>query len=154
VIEVIAWAPNLATLSKAANATGFVDKQVDPVTKKVISQSIKTNGTWAGSKGGWALNIVPQFLQPTGKMVDQTFGKETVQVPEMAAVPGVWARLRWNDMAMMDRFNTFVAAVKAQGVTVYSRVNIGKPDAPEYVWSADGGKTTAPAYLDDIGQML
>jgi hypothetical protein len=153
-LEVIAWAPDLATLSKAANATGFVDKQVDPVTKAVIKQSIKTNGTWAGSKGGWALNLVPQFLQPTGKMVDQTFGKETVQVPEMAPVPGVWARLRWNDMAMMDRMNQFIAAVKAQGVFVYQKVNLGTEEKPEWIWSHDGGKSKGPAYLDNIGLML
>jgi hypothetical protein len=153
-LEVIAWAPDLATLSKAANATGFVDKQVDPVTKAVIKQSIKTNGTWAGSKGGWALNLVPQFLQPTGKMVDQTFGKETVQVPEMAPVPGVWARLRWNDMALMDRMNQFIAAVKAQGVFVYQKVNLGTEEKPEWIWSHDGGKSKGPAYLDNIGLML
>jgi hypothetical protein len=153
-LEVIAWAPDLATLSKAANATGFVDKQVDPVTKAVIKQSIKTSGSWAGSKGGWALNLVPQFLQPTGKMVDQTFGKETVQVPEMAPVPGVWARLRWNDMAMMDRMNQFIAAVKAQGVFVYQKVNLGTEEKPEWIWSHDGGKSKGPAYLDNIGLML
>jgi hypothetical protein len=153
-LEVIAWAPDLATLSKAANATGFVDKQVDPVTKKVIKQYIKTSGSWAGSKGGWALNLVPKFLQPTGKMVDQTFGKETVQVPEMAPVPGVWARLRWNDMALIDRFAQFVIAVRAQGVTVYERLNIGTTEAPQWVWSFDNGKTHGPDYLDNIGQML
>ena len=152
--ELIAWSPDLATLSKAANATGFVDKQVDPVTKAVIKQSIKTNGSWAGSKGGWALNVAGVHREPTGKMIDQTVGKQTVQVPETAPVPGVWARLRWNDEAQLARLTTFLAAIKAQGVTVYERVNIGKPDAPEFVWSSDGGKTSAPAYLDNIGQML
>jgi hypothetical protein len=152
--ELIAWSPDLATLKKAANATGFVDKVVDPKTKAVISESIKTTGTWTGSKGGWALNVAGVHREPTGKLIDQTVGEQTIQVPEMVPVPGVWARLRWNDEALLDRLNTFVAAIKAQGVTVYSRVNIGKPDAPEFVWSADGGKTSAPAYLDNIGQML
>lgn len=150
-IEVIAWAPDLATLKKAATATGFVDKQVDPQTKAVIRESIKTNGAWAGSKGGWALNIVPQFMQPTGKMVAGPFGQD---VPEMAPVPGVFARLRWNDASLMDRFEKFVAAVKAQGVTVYERVDIGDKEKPNYVWSADGGATSGPDYLDSVGLML
>jgi hypothetical protein len=152
--ELIAWSPDLATLKKAAKATGFVDQVVDPKTKAVISESIKTSGSWAGSKGGWALNVSGVHMEPTGKMIDQTFGKQTVQVPEMAPVPGVWARLRWNDEAQLARLTTFLAAIKAQGVRVYERVNIGKPDAPEFVWSSDGGKTVAPAYLDNIGQML
>lgn len=148
-IEVIAWAPDLATLKKAATATGFVDKQVDPKTKAVISESIKTNGSWTGSKGGWALNIVPAFYQPTGKTLTGPMG----DYPETAPVAGVWARLRWNDMALTDRLTQFIAAVKAQGVKVYQRVNIGTQDKPKFVWS-DGTLTPAPAYLDDIGQML
>lgn len=148
--ELIAWAPDLATLSKAANATGFVDKVVDPVTKKVISQSIKTTGTWVGSHGGWALNVVPQFMQPTGKTLTGPMG----DYPEMAPVPGVWARLRWNDEALLDRLEKFVAAIQAQGVTVYRLVNIGTDKAPEWVWSFDGGKSKGPAYLDQIGRML
>lgn len=153
-LEVIAWAPDLATLKKAAKSTGFVDQVVDEKTKKVVSESIKTNGSWAGSHGGWALAICPQFNQLTGKMVTVDGPGGTMDVPEMAPVAGVWARLRWNDMALLDRLEKFIAAVEAEGVTVYRLVNIGTEEAPEFVWSPDGGKTTAPAYLDQIGVML
>jgi hypothetical protein len=149
-IEVIAWAPDLATLSKAANATGFVDKQVDPVTKKVIKQSIKTHGSWTGSKGGWFLAVVPQFMQPTGKMVEKQMEDTTIEVPEMAPVPGVWARLRWNDISLIDRFKQFLGAVKAQGITVYERF---ETDESVY-WSHDGGTTVAPSYINNIGKIL
>jgi hypothetical protein len=123
------------------------------VTKAVIKQSIKTTGTWANSKGGWFLSVVPQFHQPTGKMVTVDGPVGSIEVPEMAPVPGVWARLRWNDMALTDRLNTFIAAIKANGITVYQRVNIGTQEAPEVIWTADG-VTPAPAYLDDIGVIL
>lgn len=149
-VEVIAWAPDMAAMAKAANATGFVDKVVDEKTKKVVSESIKTAGTWVGSRGGWALAICPQFMQPTGKTLSGPMG----DYPEMAPVPGVWARLRWNDIALLDRLEAFIKAVQANGLTVYRSVNIGTDEAPEWVWSSDGGKTTAPAYLDQIGVML
>lgn len=148
-IECIAWAPDMATLRKAANATGFVDKVVDEKTKAIISESIKTSGSWTGSKGGWALNVVPAFYQPTGKILTGPMG----DYPEMTAVAGVWARLRWNDAALLDRLEQFVSAVKAQGVKVYRQVNIGTADNPRFVWS-DGTATPAPAYLDQIGVML
>jgi len=152
--ELIAWSPDLATLKKAANATGFVDKVVDPKTKAVISESIKTTGTWTGSKGGWALNVVGVHREPTGKTITVDGPGGQIEVPEYAPVPGVWARLRWNDEALLNRLNQFIAAVKAQGVVVYDRVNTGTTEKPEYVWSYDGGKTKGPAYLDNIGQML
>lgn len=148
-IEVIAWAPDMATMGKAAKATGFVNQHVDPQTKKVISESIKTSGSWTGSKGGWALALVPAFYQPTGNMVAGPMG----DYPEMAPVAGVWARLRWNDMALTARLEQFIAAVKAQGLTVYRYTNIGTQEAPEWIWTADG-VTPAPDYLDQIGVML
>ena len=152
--ELIAWSPDLATLSKAANATGFVDKVVDPKTKAVISESIKTAGSWSGSRGGWALNVVGKHKYPSGNTVTQTIMGQDVQVPEMVDAPGVWARLRWNDEALLDRLNTFVAAVKAQGVTVYERVNAGTDEAPNWKWSYNSGTSFGPAYIDNIGLML
>jgi hypothetical protein len=151
--ELIAWSPDLATLSKAAKATGFVDQVVDPKTKAVIKQSIKTNGSWAGSKGGWALNVAGVHREPTGKLVTMDGPGGSVEVPEMAPVPGVWARLRWNDEAQLARLTTFLAAIKAQGVTVYERKNFGTTEAPDFKWTPDG-KNFGPDYLDNIGQML
>ena len=152
--ELIAWSPDLATLSKAAKATGFVDKVVDPKTKAVISESIKTNGSWAGSKGGWALNIAGVHMEPTGKLVTMDGPGGPVEVHEMAPVPGVWARLRWNDEALLDRLDQFLKAIKAQGVTVYERINVGDVEKPHWIWSPDGGVHEAPDYVENIGLML
>lgn len=57
------------------------------------------------------------------------------------------------DMALTSRLEQFIAAVKAQGLTVYRYTNIGTQDAPEWIWTADG-VTPAPDYLDQIGVML
>jgi len=142
--EVIAWAPNMVTMKTAAQATGFYH---------VARQAIRDHGSWAGSRGGWALALVPQFNQPTGNMVTVNGPSGQMEVPEMAPVAGVWARLRWNDTSKLARLETFITAIKANGLTVYRRVNVGKQEAPAWIWTADG-VTPAPSYLDQIGVIL
>jgi hypothetical protein len=94
------------------------------------------------SRGGWFLNYVGKVYQPTGATTTDTFGNT---VPVMAALPGIWLRLRINDDPPHKLIN-LMDDIKAAGGKVYLIKKIGA----NFVWSHDG-ITPAPAYIGDIG---
>ena len=92
-----------------------------------VDGNIATTGRWPNSSGSWFLNVV-------GEVPEQT---------------GYWVRLRWNEGDLGGRLPQFLAALRAQGITIYEQQMIG--DA--LVWTSDG-ETPAPAWVGDVGMIL
>lgn len=86
-----------------------------------------TYGRWSNSSGSWFLNVVG----------------------EIAEREGFWARLRWNESGLGGRMEQFIAALRAQGITIYEQALIGEV----MVWTADG-VSQAPGWVGDVGQIL
>lgn len=126
-IEIIGNAPDWQTFAKAAAATGQTDARGHPLTGSPLA-----NG------GSWFYNAVGVVYQPTGATTTDAFGNT---VPVLAALPGVWVRLRVNGDA--PDLPSMIAVWKANGITVYQRgATLG--------WTSDG-VNAAPAYVDTIG---
>ena len=138
-VEIVVNAPDLATVVSLAQQMGYVT--VDPVTKKPV---ITTQGEIAAG-GSYFVNMVGVVQQPTG--ATQPDGKGN-QAPVMAALPGIWFRLRHNgDPAAMP---AVPAAAAAAGVVIYRLVT---PADGAPFWSNDG-VTPAPDYVGGIGVIL
>ena len=134
--EIIINYPNKAALVQLATALGYYD----PVGKAITTQGAIATG------GSYFFNNVGVVYQPTGNMVPSPMGG---QMPEMAPLPGFWARLRHNgDQAILDGHMSpqIMAQAAALGVTIYKRATIND----QSVWTADG-RTSAPDYIDTIG---
>lgn len=126
-IEIIGNAPDWQTFAKAAAATGQTDARGHPLTGSPLA-----NG------GSWFYNAVGTVYQPTGATTASPLG---VIIPVLAALPGVWVRLRVNGDA--PDLPSMIAVWKANGITVYQHdATLG--------WTSDGA-TVAPDYIDSIG---
>ena len=77
-----------AALMTALEAVGAV-KSVQ--VKNEVGEVIETR--WVAAPG-YNLDVIGVVYKPTGNVVQQTVGDTTVEVPEMAAVPGFHANLR------------------------------------------------------------
>ena len=133
--EVIINYPSKTALVQLATALGYYD----PVGKAITTQGAIATG------GSYFFNNVGVVYQPTGNMVPSNGW----QMPEMAPLPGFWARLRHNgDQAILDGHMSpqIMAQAAALGVTIYKRATIND----QSVWTADG-RTSAPDYIDTIG---
>ena len=133
-IEVIFNAPDKATLVAAATQMGYValDAQGHPYI--TATGSIATGGAYLLNIGDDHNGIV--HYEPTGATTTDAFGNT---VPVMAALPGIWGRLRHNgDPAAMP------VLPNGSGITLYRYSNtLGG-------WTADG-TTLGPDYIKDIG---
>lgn len=123
-----------------ANATAATFVSVAQANGIHIGGKLIQNGYL--TKGGWFLNYVGKVYQPTGATTTDPFGNT---VPVMAALPGVWIRLRINGPTPAWVTN-FGADLKAAGGTVYTLRNINNA----FVWS-DDGTTAAPDYVGTVG---
>lgn len=125
-VELIFQSSDLATLANAAAAMGYYDSKNKTIT---AAGSIATGGAYF-------LNIVGTVYQPTGATTTDAFGNT---VPVMAALPGIWGRLRHNgDPAAMPQLPA------NSGITLYRySPTLGG-------WTADG-TTLAPDYVATIG---
>ena len=129
-IEIIGTAPDWSHFAQAATATNLTDDKGTPLSGGVFSVG-----------GSWFYNAVGTVYEPTGNTVTDTMGNPA---PEMAPLPGVWARVRFN--GEVPTLSQMISVWRANGVTVYERVTANN----ETYWSADG-VTKGPAYLDNIG---
>lgn len=124
-IETVFNAPDIATLVNAAVSMGYYDATAHKIT---------TAG-YIATGGAYFLNMVGQVYQPTGATTVDQFGNT---VPVMAALPGVWGRLRHNgDPAKVPTLPA------NSGITLYHL-------DPKIGWTSDG-VTPAPAYVANIG---
>ena len=132
--ELIATATDWATFAKAASATGFADANGVP----------KQTGPLTGAVGAsWFYNAVGTVYEPTGATTTDAFGNT---VPVMAALPGVWVRVRFNGLA--PDLPTLIATWKSMGITIYQNLPLGPSVA--LCWSSDGS-ACGPSYIGDIG---
>lgn len=134
--EILINYPSKAALVQLATALGYYD----PAGKAITAQGAIATG------GSYFFNNVGAVYQPTGNTVPSPMGGE---MPEMAPLPGFWARLRHNgDKAILDGHMSpqIMAQAAALGVTIYKRATIND----QSVWTADG-RTSAPDYIDTIG---
>jgi hypothetical protein len=128
-VEVIFNAPDLATLIAAATQMGYVSLDAQGHPHITATGNIATGGAYF-------LNMVGTVYQPTGATTTDSFGNV---VPVMAALPGIWGRLRHNgDPAAMPQLPA------NSGITLY------RYSATLGGWTADG-TTLAPAYVANIG---
>jgi hypothetical protein len=134
-MELLANAPSIEAFAAAAQATGYV-----------VEGTIQTSGGWQGQVGSWFLNYVGTVYAPTGKTILDAEGNP---VPEMAARPGVWARLRINGIPDAN-FANFLAQVAAHGITVFRQI----PDGEGTCWSADGVTCAADQTIGQIGLIM
>jgi hypothetical protein len=125
-IETVFNAPDLATLVNAAVAMGYYD----PVAHKITASGSIATG------GAYFLNMVGVAYYATGATTTDIYGNPA---PVMAALPGIWGRLRHNgDPAKMPTLPN------GSGVTLYRYSDtLGG-------WSSDG-VTLAPPYISGIG---
>ncbi len=127
-MEIVFSAADAATLLAEAVRLGYTAKDF------LGNDHILTTGPVTGG-GTYFLNVVGVVWQPTGGTISGRFGT----VPEMAALPGVWGRLRVNgDPSHLPQFS---AAIMQYYLT------------PEGFWSVDG-VTPAPDYIANIGLIL
>lgn len=131
--EVIFSAPDLATIVKAATATGFYD----PVAKRINSTGVLPED------GGWFYNFVGTVQVPTGRTVTDRMGNPQ---PETAADPNQWGRLRVN--GPITTLPQIIATCRANGVTIYELI---QQEGKSPFWSADGGATPAPDWVANVG---
>lgn len=135
-MELVINYPSKTALVQLATVLGYYD----PIAKTITAQGNLATG------GSYFFNNVGVVNQPTGNMVPSPMGGE---MPEMAPLPGLWARLRHNgDQAILDGHMSpqIMAQAAALGVTIYKRATIND----QSVWTADG-RTSAPDYIDTIG---
>jgi hypothetical protein len=125
-IEVIFQSPDLQTLVNAAVSMGYYDP---------VAHTITATGNIA-TGGAYFLNMVGTVYQPTGATTTDALGNV---VPVMAALPGIWGRLRHNgDPAQLPSLPA------NSGVTLYRySPTLGG-------WTSDG-VTLAPDYVQNIG---
>ena len=133
--DFIIESPDAPTLQAAAVTLGFWN---------ATTGSFITQGHIPGDPdplSSFFLNVVGTVYEPTGATTTDSFGNT---VPVMAAIPGVWARLRINGS------NPFTAGLLTipSTLTVYQLVTPTDGSAP--FWSSDG-VTAAPAYVGSIG---
>ena len=131
--ELVINYPSQPVLVQLATALGLYD----PIAKQLTTQGAIASG------GSYFANIVGQVFQPTGATQPDQFGNPQ---PVMAALPGLWLRLRHNGdpAALQAKMGPQVMAQCAQlGVTIFRQY-------PDLGWSADG-VTPAPAYVANIG---
>ena len=121
-IETVFNAPDLPTLVNAAVAMGYYDP---------VKHTITATGSIA-TGGAYLLNMVGVVYQPTGATTTDAMGNI---VPVMAALPGIWGRLRHNgDPAAMPTLPN------GSGITLY------RYSTTLNGWTADG-TTLGPAYV-------
>jgi hypothetical protein len=129
-----------ATLVTLAKTLGF--SGVDSQGKDYV----KFNGAIV-SGGSYFLNHIGKVYRPTGNMVA---GFRGTQVPEVAALPGEWGRLRLNgDTNFMVGLKQAIAALNAS-MTIYIHIpgaNFGDPGT----WVIEDTTTPAPSYVPSIG---
>jgi hypothetical protein len=141
-IDYVTNAPDYATFENVAKAGGFYQYPGPGPRGTTTAGMIKTTGTLAGG-GSWFFNYVGIVYEPTGNTVLGTFGP----VPEMSALSGVWARLRFNGFPT-ENLNALISTARSLGADVYSLEPIGPNNS--LVWTKDG-VTVAPDYVATIG---
>jgi hypothetical protein len=129
-VELLANAPSAAEFLEAAQVTGFA-----------------ANGQMLTSGPGWFLNYVGVQYAPTGQMVACEGG----ECPEMAARPGVWARLRLDGPS--SNFFNFLTTVQAHGVTAYRQI-ADPGQAGALCWSSDGVTCYSDQSIGLIGLIM
>jgi hypothetical protein len=129
------------TIAKAANLTrpATTGPRLEAIAEHVIEGEILSTG------GSWVLNYVGREYRPTGVILDGPRGP----YPEMAELPGMWARLRVNGKVPL-RITNLIAKVREAGVSAYTLEPIGPNSS--LVWTADG-VTPGPDYIDTIALM-
>ena len=133
--DFIISSPDAPTLQAAAVTLGFWNA----TTGSFITQGhIPSDPDPLSS---FFLNIVGTVYEPTGATTTDSFNNV---VPVMAAIPGVWARLRINGSNV---FQTGVLQIPTT-LTIYNLVTPTDGSAP--FWSSDG-VTPAPSYVGYIG---
>ena len=148
-VDYVYQVDTLDTLVGLAKTMQFYDEKSEQSITQVYdekSEHIITHGPLP-EDGEWFLVLPERVFNPTGKMVTDAMGNK---VPEMAAEPGLWGRLRLNGTStFIESLRAVVMATHA-GLTVYEQAPIGENG--EMVWTSDG-KTPAPAWVSNVAQI-
>lgn len=130
--EVVYASPDALTLMAVASKVGWYDAKI----QQIVSSAPIASG------GSWFFNHVGVVQVPTGRTITDRMGNPQ---PEMVPDPHLWGRLRVNGDA--SALPEIIAACRTAGVLIYELFRL---DGQTEFWSADGGITPAPDWVQGV----